>query len=253
VPHATSRRPLPLLACALTALWVLAAACAAPEGAPTPGASATQAPGSAVSFATPDGITLSGRLFGGGPVAVALAHMYPSDASSWFPMAARLGKLGYTALAFNFRGYDGSGGSREVAKAAIDLRAAYDFLKARGSQRVALVGASMGGTASLIVAAEADTPAVVVISAPAMFQDLDAQPAAPKIPAPVLLLAASGDGPAAQSLRTLSALLPNREPKLFDGGAHGTNLLLDRPESADEVVRFLSTHAPSGSGATPAP
>jgi pimeloyl-ACP methyl ester carboxylesterase len=171
--------------------------------------------------------------------------MYPADASSWYPTAERLAKLGYVALAFNFRGYDGSQGRKRVAKAAVDLRAAYDFLKARGATQVALVGASMGGTAAIIVASQVSTPAVVAVCAPVMFQGLDAVSVAGQVTAPVLLLAATADpAGAAESLRTLSEKLPNDEPKLFDGTAHGTNLLQDRPEASNEVVSFLTTHAP---------
>lgn len=231
---------LPRLACA-SLLLLVAAGCedARPRPSPTPSGS----PGERVAIDTPDGARLRGWLFGSGKTAVVMAHMFPSDASSWFGTARKLAETGYTALAIDFR-YRSSGRTEEAAKASLDLRAAYDFAKGRGAERVALVGASMGGTAALIVASEADTPAVVAISAPTRFRGLDAEAAAPKVAAPVLLLASSGDDEAARSLRTLSGLLPNDNPLLYDGDAHGTNLLMTRPSSEEEVIRFLTTNAP---------
>jgi pimeloyl-ACP methyl ester carboxylesterase len=103
----------------------------------------------------------------------------------------------------------------------------------------------MGGTAALIVAADVDPPAVVTLSAPVEFQGLNAAPAAPNIKAPVLLLASTEDTSAAESLRKLSGSIPNDEAKLFDGDAHGTNLLSAKPETSDVILDFLSKHAPA--------
>lgn len=230
-------------------LLSLAAACGGSGGA-QPAPAGPRVPYEDIRFQTRDGVALHGRLFGSGPVGVALAHMYPADATSWYPLGRRLAAAGYAALAFNFRGYDGSQGPKDVSKADADVVAAYDHLRSRGSSRVALVGASMGGTASLVAAATVETPAVVAISAPLRFEGLDAEPAAPRVGAPVLLLASSDDSAAADSLRTLSRLLPRADAKLYEGDAHGTNLFEDRPEAGDVVIDFLMRYA---SPATPAP
>jgi pimeloyl-ACP methyl ester carboxylesterase len=203
-------------------------------------------PGLAVSFRTPDGVTLTGRTFGSGRSGVVLAHMFPSDATSWYGAARTLAGDGYRALAFNFRGYEPSSGSRDPSRAAVDLRSAYDWLKAEGAERVSLVGASMGGTASLIVAAEVDAPAVVALSAPVTFRGLDAGAVAADVTEPVLLLASRDDpSGAADALRRLSGLLPDDQARLYAGEAHGTDLLKSRPESIDEIASFLREHEPA--------
>lgn len=233
----------------LTLVVLVAAAAGACGGgdAPVPARSgAPKAPGEAVSFQTPDGVTLRGQLTGTGTTAVVLAHMFPADATSWYPMAEHLASVGYTALAFNFRGYDGSDGTKDVAKADVDLRAAYDFVVAGGAQRVALVGASMGGTASVIVAAATQPVALVAVSAPTMFQGLDALTSAPGVHAPTLLMASREDGSAAASLRALAGKIPGAKESLFPGDAHGTNLLSSRPDATDALVAFLREHAPVG-------
>lgn len=197
-----------------------------------------------VELTTDDGVTLTGRLFGSGGVGVTLAHMHPADATSWYPAARRLAQSGYMALAFNFRGYADAGGTRDVPKATIDLEAARRFLTDQGARRLVHIGASMGGTASIIAAESMETLAVVAVSAPLRFMGLDAALVAGRVQRPVLLLAARGDETAFQSLETLSRALPNPDTLIYDGDAHGTNLLIDRPEAIDEILAFLGRYAP---------
>jgi pimeloyl-ACP methyl ester carboxylesterase len=205
-----------------------------------------------VSFRTSDGLVLTGRLFGTGRVGIVLAHMIPADASSWYATARTLARDGYLALAFNFRGYDGSKGTKSTANAPIDLKAARDLLVQSGARTYALVGASTGGTAALVAASKLDPLALVVISPPLRFSGLDAVIAAGRLQRPVLLMASKDDQPAMQSLETLSRALPNPDTKVFDGSAHGTNLLVGHPEAVDALVTFLERYAPS-TQTTPTP
>lgn len=232
----------------------LLAACGGRPGQPNPSPvpSSTGASGRDVRFSTSDGLQLRGKLFGTGPTAVVLAHMFPADGASWYPTAERLAEAGYTALAFNFRGYAPSAGSKDVAKAADDLLAAVEFLRGAGAERLTLVGASMGGTAALIAAARTSVQATVAISAPISFQGLDASEEASGIRVPVLLLASEDDGSAAGSLRKLAGMIPGATAKLYEGSAHGTNLFADRPEAVDVVLDFLREHAPPD-GSSPRP
>jgi pimeloyl-ACP methyl ester carboxylesterase len=91
-----------------------------------------------------------------------------ADRDAWGEVPALLQAQGYAALAFDFRGHGQSEGKLNPPSAAIDVEAALTFLRAHPqveAERVALVGASMGGLASVIVAAsDADVDAVVVVS-----------------------------------------------------------------------------------------
>jgi pimeloyl-ACP methyl ester carboxylesterase len=199
----------------------------------------------AVHFKTSDGRTLTGRLFGSGRVGITLGHMFPADAQSWYGPARVIAKAGYMTLAFNFRGYGDSGGTKQIAKAPIDVEAAKEFLHRRGAHDVAFVGASMGGTASLVAAeADADALAIVAISAPPRFMGLDAAAVATRVQRPVLLMASRDDQAAFASVQELERALPNPDTKIYDGDAHGTNLLDARPEAVDEIVAFLERYAP---------
>lgn len=197
-----------------------------------------------VRFDTSNGLTLTGRLFGRGRVGVTLAHMFPADATSWYPAARRLAHAGYMAVAFNARGYATSEGDKQIANLPDDVEAAMRFLRRSGARDVVFIGASMGGTASMIAGETLNPLAIVSVSGPLRFMGLDAPAIAGRVQRPVLLLAARGDGPAFTAVEELERSLPNPETKLYEGDAHGTNLLTARPEAVDEILTFLRRYAP---------
>jgi pimeloyl-ACP methyl ester carboxylesterase len=179
--------------------------------------------------------------------------MYPADAKSWYPAARKFAEAGYMALAFNFRGFGDSQGQKMTTKTPDDVAAAKAFLRKSGAKEFAFVGASMGGTAS-IVAAETQNPmAVVAVSAPLRFMGLDAVPSTTHVQRPVLLLAAKDDASGAfDALQQFARDLPNPITKIYSGDAHGTNLLDSRPGAVDEIITFLRRWAPT-SMETPKP
>lgn len=244
-------RPLALLAAAVLAS--LAVGCRANEPGIAPDATQPAVREEAITFRTSDGLTLHGRLFGAGTTGVALAHMYPADASSWYPAARVIADTGYLVLAFDLRGYGDSEGDQDAARATVDLAAAVGALEGHGARRVALGGASMGGAAALQLAASDEPAAVIALSPPARFMGLDAITGASKIRAPVLLMAAQEDGPAYESLQALAGAMEAEATRLFDGSAHGTNLLGDRPEALEEIVSFLRRTLPPGELEAPSP
>lgn len=191
------------------------------------GTEAPRAPsGQEVRF-TSDGVELEGELYGRGDVAVILLHMLPADRTSWTAFARRLAGEGYAALAFDFRGFGGSQGERRIDLVWKDTLAAVRFMRSRGHERVALVGASMGGTAALIVATREDLEAVVTLSAPSTFRGLAIPPEALEvIEEPKLFIAAHGDVGAAASAQQLYAESPGtKDLQILDGRDHGTELL----------------------------
>lgn len=219
--------------------------------------SSSPPPGStAVSFESSDGVELEGRLFpsvdGGaeGSPGIVLSHMLPADQRSWFPFAERLASEGYTALAFDLRGYcpGGSGGcsegTKEVGATWQDVAGAATFLRAQGVSGISLVGASMGGTASLVAAAGGDPPAgqvqtVITLSAPVSIDGLSATPELLlSIQAAKLFIASLGDGVAADAAQLLyeQASSPKRV-EVLPVDAHGTDLL--SANRGEEVQRLI--------------
>lgn len=207
--------------------------------------------GSRVEFRTSDGFLLEGRIFGTGARGVVLAHMRPSDQTSWFGFAEELGADGYQVLTFNFRGYGESQGERDIGVIDRDVRAALEFLVEHGASGVVVVGASMGGTAALAASVAVEDPSipvaevkgVVALSAPARIDGLNALRAAGAISAPKLYVAADGDGEAVADAEEL--FRSSAEPKtlkIVPGDAHGTDLLRGRSgtEIASLVKEFIA-------------
>jgi len=216
-----SRRCLFLL---LVVLGLILAACGDDEEKPhpTPPSGVSQA----VSFQTADGLTIHGHLFGSGEEIVILCHMRPSDQTSWYGFAEELAKAGYSALTFDFRGYGESEGKKELSKIDLDVEAAIASMRAQGYGSIYLVGASMGGTASLIVAAREDVAGVVTVSAPALFEELNAEEVVGQVTERKLFIASEGDSSAMTSLERLFEQAPEpKEKKVLESSEHGTNLL----------------------------
>jgi pimeloyl-ACP methyl ester carboxylesterase len=192
-------------------------------------------------------VVLDARVFGNGKTGVILAHMRPADQSSWFPFATELAATGdFTVLTFDFRGYGESTGEQNFDRVDTDLQAAYEYMRdVLQLDRIFLVGASMGGTASLIIAARNPVDGVVSISSPAQFPPLDALESVDDIVEPKLFITAKDDVPAFRSQEELWELA--REPKqqqIYEGDEHGT-ALLDGPAAASlkaQVIAFLTSN-----------
>lgn len=110
----------------------------------------------------------------GASCAVVLAHGFA--ASRRKPAYARLAEAlaeQVDVLTLDLRGHGGSAGASTLGDAEhLDVAAGAAWLRARGLNRIVLVGASMGGTAVLHAAARTHVPpaAVVTVSAPAWFR-----------------------------------------------------------------------------------
>ena len=219
------------------------------------GAAATPTPAphetsEAVTFTTEDGIELKGRLFGQGQTGVVLAHMYPADQRNWWAFAQVLAESGYMALAFDFRGYGDSGGDKDAKLSDRDVEAGLEFLRSQGASTVFLMGASMGGTASLKVAAREGVTGVVSLSAPVEFRGISVNGEQVRVPA--LLMATVGDQSAAISLDRMTEQGIVGGPELTErvlfvnGNDHGTDMLKgDNGAAATQrILSFLEAHSP---------
>jgi pimeloyl-ACP methyl ester carboxylesterase len=192
-------------------------------------------------------IVLDGRVFGDGDTGVVLAHMRPADQTSWFPLATKLAASGeYTVLTFDFRGFGASTGDKEFDRVDTDLQAALRYMREElGRRRVFLVGASMGGSAALIVAAREPVAGVVSISSPALLQEVDALSVVSRISSPKLFIASDDDLNAERSLEQFwqQATEP-KEREVYDGDAHGTDLFASEvaPHFERRIIDFLDAH-----------
>jgi pimeloyl-ACP methyl ester carboxylesterase len=249
VPTPIRRSVIPTI---LAVVALLCAAC----GATTPLGSTEGSEG--ITFQSTDGVKLDGRLFGPGKgsAGVVLAHMFPADQSAWYFFADRLGDLGYRVLTFDFRGYCPGGdagcseGEKNIPAIWQDVEGAVEALRSKGVTRLALVGASMGGTASLIVAAKQgrDIDAVITLSAPPAFEGLDAGPdVLADVTAAKLFIAGNGDIAAAQAVDAFygQSLQPKR-PVILTTDDHGTDILSGNQAGivSTEMINWLDRYLP---------
>jgi pimeloyl-ACP methyl ester carboxylesterase len=212
-----------------------------------------------ITFDSADGVTLAGRLFGPdeGSAGVVLAHMFPADQSSWYAFADRLAGEGYRVLTFDFRGYCPGGdagcseGEKRIPDIWQDVVGAMDALRSEGVSRIALIGASMGGTASLVAASKEgeDVDAIVTLSAPTSFEGLVADPeTVSQLTAAKLFIAGQADTAAAEAVEVLyaEALQPKR-PLILTTEDHGTDILAGNQAgiASTEILSWLDRYLPA--------
>jgi len=191
-------------------------------------------------FLTPDNQELAGTLFGAGTRGIVLAHMRGRDESTWFDFARTAAGNGFFVLTFSFRGYGDSSGERDT-DLDVDLIAAVHLLQSRGAADVVVMGASMGGTATVNVAARLALAGAVSLSAPADFIGLAALDVANQITEPLLVVAARKDQPYADAAAAMSDAAPAARLQIFEGNAHGTNLFGDyQVELTNLLLEFAS-------------
>jgi len=185
---------------------------------------------------------LVGAEFGSGSVGVVMSHEFMSDLCGWVPYATHIAARGYRALAFDF-GFN----------LTADIAAAAHKLRNDGATTIVLMGASMGATSALSVAATASPPVagVASLSGPQEYGGIDAMAAARQLRMPVVFMAAQLDQPYAQDAQTMYAACPSvrKQLAIYPGNDHGTQLL--RYSVADQAQArldsFLTSLSPAGS------
>lgn len=216
-----------ILIAALLVVAVSAAGCKDRSARPDAGRGAPAAIGGAqrVRFEAAGGVTLAGWLYGrpaaNGVVLVPDAgHGY----EAWDAPAQELAASGFRVLTIEFPDGGAPGGPAAV------VRAAAAYLRARGAEKVALIGEGAGGAAALAAAVEARVGGVAAVSAPAVYRGplggADAVTAMAWLDAPVLLMAALADTEAALAARRLyDAAGEPRTLALVPGTARGAEIL----------------------------
>jgi dienelactone hydrolase len=203
-----------------------------------------------------DGVTIRGHFFAPDKkTAIILAHEWQSDQTEWFEFAQTLVDRGYAVFTFDFRGHGETDGETDAGLLDEDLLAAIDFVRSRGKERIVLVGASMGGTTSLVVAEQEAVLAVVGLSPPAEFEEQNALAAVPSVAQPKLLIATEGDAVSLSFDELLAAAAEPVDSEVYPGTAHGTDILCEpacaneesravAAQASDRITRFLEAEAP---------
>jgi pimeloyl-ACP methyl ester carboxylesterase len=199
-----------------------------------------------VTLQAADGAVLYADVTGEGERAVVLAHGGRWNKASWAPQAGELAAAGFRVLALDFRGYGHSTGPGQAdplsAPLELDILAAVRYLRRSGSTSVAVVGASMGGSAAADAAVRepgAIDRLVLLGSPPGK---------APEALSPtVLFIVARGDTAASGTprlarIREQYELVPApKEMVVLEGAAHAQAIFQTDQGTAlmNEILRFL--------------
>ena len=232
-----------LVACALACCVLVAGVSVSP-------AYPNCAPGPDLHLRAADGTRLVGHRFGSGSTAVVLVHQYNGDVCEWAPYAKRLASLGYTAIAFDLRGFGQS--QRRVGYASFryagDIAAAVKAARSSGAKHVVVVGASLGANATVVAGANVRPPVdgIVSLSAPGSFR-LDAVAAAHKLAVPALYAAAEVDegGIYAKDAQAMYDATPgvDKQVVIVPGAAHGVRLVAGPGKVRTMVESFIRAHS----------
>lgn len=222
---------------AAIALWLL-------------GVSSAVASGRTVTFPSLDGTSLSGEVYEASSrpaPAVVLVHMLTRSKADWGSLPDRLQEAGITALTFDLRGHGGSAGSPQLLTAMVqDVRAAAQWLAARQGVRpgaIALVGASLGASLSLLAAVELPQVQAIALLSPSLdYRGLRTDLGlVKKVGGRAMWFASSAEDPLAlRTLRDFAAETTGpREQVISNTVAHGTALLERDPEVGRALVDWL--------------
>jgi pimeloyl-ACP methyl ester carboxylesterase len=198
-----------------------------------------------ITFRAADGLRLAGHRFGRGKTAVIFAHEARGGACQWIPYARALARRGYLTIAFDFRGYGRSQTPRRGAWSRLpaDVIAAAKLSRRLGAKKVVVVGASMGGTAVVVAAANARTviDGVIPVSAPTSYGRMDALPAARRLQVPVLFLVGEGDEGFVEHARLLYDATTSADKRLeiMDSAQHGV-FLASEPPARSLIEGFIA-------------
>jgi alpha/beta superfamily hydrolase len=237
----------------LLAMSILSA-CGKPQASapasPTSRPSATAATSmreESVSFVTEDGVTLKGMLYGQGTRAIILSNEGNNESGPWLPVAQQLVQQGYLVLTYMYRD-QGNTLFQLALHSLTDLRAAIVFMHSRNVSRLALIGASLGALDSMKVATVERFDAVVVISAPMGFQEVQLHDSELRtITVPKLFVTSEDNQPFAHdTLHMFDATPDPREKLVYPGTLHGIRLF-DGPSGAtlfSSLLQFLHRYVP---------
>jgi pimeloyl-ACP methyl ester carboxylesterase len=198
----------------------------------------------AVHFDSVDGSRLGGVIVGTGPVGVLLVHQLDATLCQWLPYGKRLAARGYQVLVMDLGGY---GSSEPSSKPDQDVKQAVLFLRQQGVQAIVVIGASLGGIASLSAAVMVEPPvtAVVSLSAPLRSQGMDLSVRIRALASPVLYVAGTYDASFDDDAQLLydATLGERKRLVLVHESSHGVQLI-DHPEVAAAVDDTLNQFAP---------
>ena len=252
--HFPRHRSAPILF--LLVLLTLLSGCGTSQGAAPTRSAATPTPSPTVtpvlvtqqvSFVTSDGVTLSGTLYGQGTRAIILSNEGDNNSFAWVPVAQQLATLGYLVLGYAYRPQVATA-SGLPSQGMRDLRAAIAFIHTHHITGITLMGSSLGGLISLKEASAEQFDALVPISAPVAFEDVQLSDAElQRITTPKLFVISDQNDPYTSDTYHMFDVTPQpKEERIYPGRRHGLALFqgTSGPDLLTTLRQFLQHYAP---------
>ena len=211
---------------------------------PTPSPTATPVT-QQVSFVTSDGVTLLGTLYGQGRRAIILSNEGDNNTFAWVPVAQQLASLGYLVLGYSYRPQVATANGLP-SQGLRDLQAAIAFMHAQKVTGITLMGSSLGGLISLKEAAAEHFDALVPISAPVAFEDVQLSDAElRRITTPKLFVTSDQNDPFTSDTYHMFDVTPQpKEERIYPGRRHGLALFQGTSDLLSTLRQFLQRYAP---------
>lgn len=175
---------------------------------------------------------------------VVLAHGHTSSHKEWESFEDLLIENGIATMSFDFRGHGASGGSDLFNNIGVDVVTVVDSVRGKGYERIICIGSSMGGTACLVGAVEAQIDGLVMLSSEWKIRSgLVSKADVQALAIPKILIFTEQDvwtGPewSVEGYQETAELLG--EPKqiyVYPGTSHATQMFFD--DYGNEVLTIL--------------
>jgi len=201
-----------------------------------------------------DGTWFDSGLVGDGSETTVAVFVHQVDLGycGWYPYAQYLAKRGVRSILLNLCGYEETlcDPDADVLSSGADaVLAAARWARAHGATRVVAVGASMGGTTTVLAASEDDKhrlDAVADLSGPLSYLDADISNAGGSIAIPSFFAVAPSDQVVSTgAMESLAGEISSPAPILhLDGRGHGWAMLYganrgDFNALADQLATFI--------------
>jgi alpha-beta hydrolase superfamily lysophospholipase len=202
--------------------------------------------------ASAEGLTLPVRYYhppaAGAPLVV-IVHGWGSSQEHWSRIAEKLQEYGFGVVLFNLRGHGGSTKAyyyftdEQIAGMKADVALALAFARGRAGGDIHLLGAGLGASLAIDVAAdEGGVDKVVAISPGLEYRGLDIRDAVAKLGAANLLFVASQeDVYSVHSIRELERGIGGElQSRILNNAGHGVWMLMRQPASIEMIARWLA-------------
>lgn len=208
-------------------------------------------------FQTSDGVILVGDLYAQkqkSPTVVML-HMLRRSRQAFQPLIAPLLARGFTIVNMDLRGHGDSISKTDRSAISYKNFGAADWLllpkdaqiviadleKIPGvdTEKIAIIGSSIGANTAAIVAGDPHVKALVLLSPGDDYHGLQPEKYLRGLTKPVLMFAGKGDQYSAESVERWAKLGGKFQVKVLDTQAHGNDLLTQTNGVIPETVSFL--------------